>query len=103
MASLPYPLCHDCTANLVGMARMPYPPTLFWCKGICFYAFILYSHYRTNRNEVSEKPEIAHKMQFSIPKLLIIIGIVKNRAELFQVELANKKVCLYSCKLQFSG
>lgn len=30
MASLPYPLCHDCTANLVGMARMPYPPTI--CK-----------------------------------------------------------------------
>ena len=30
MASLPYPLCHDCTANLVGMARMPYPPTM--CK-----------------------------------------------------------------------
>lgn len=27
MASLPYPLCHDCTANLVGLARMPYPPT----------------------------------------------------------------------------
>ena len=52
---------------------------------------------------MSEKPEIAHKMQFSIPKLLIIIGIVKNRAELFQVELANKKVCLYSCKLQFIG
>ena len=30
MASLPYPLCHDCTAYLVGMARMPYPPTI--CK-----------------------------------------------------------------------
>ena len=27
MASLRYPLCHDCTAYLVGMARMPYPPT----------------------------------------------------------------------------
>ena len=27
MASLPYPLCHDCTAYLVGVARMPYPPT----------------------------------------------------------------------------
>ena len=52
---------------------------------------------------MSEKPEIAHKMKFSIPKLLIIIGIVKNRAELFQVELANKKVCLYNCKLQFIG
>ena len=52
---------------------------------------------------MSEKPEIAHKMQFSIPKLLIIIGIVINRAELFQVELANKKVCLYNCKLQFIG
>ena len=42
-------------------------------------------------------------MKFSIPKLLIIIGIVKNSAELFQVELANKKVCLYCCKLQFIG
>ena len=30
MASLPYPLCHDCSADLVGMARMPYPPTI--CK-----------------------------------------------------------------------
>lgn len=26
--SLPYPLCHDCSANLVGMARMSYPPTI---------------------------------------------------------------------------
>lgn len=40
-------------------------------------------------------------MKFSIPKLLINIGILKNSAELFQVELANKKVCLYNCKLQF--
>ena len=30
MASLPYLLCHDCIANLEGMARMPYPPTI--CK-----------------------------------------------------------------------
>ena len=52
---------------------------------------------------MSEKPEIAHKMKFSIPKLLINIGILKNSAELFQVELANKKVCLYNCKLQFIG
>ena len=28
MASLPYPLCHDCQADIVGMARMPYPPTI---------------------------------------------------------------------------
>ena len=28
--------------------------------------------------QMEEKPEIAHKMQFSIPKLLIIIGIVKQ-------------------------
>ena len=28
MASLPYPLCHDCPADLVGMAGMPYPPTI---------------------------------------------------------------------------
>ena len=28
MASLPYPLCHDYPADLVGMARMPYPPTV---------------------------------------------------------------------------
>ena len=28
MASLPYPLCHDCQADLVGMARMPYPPNI---------------------------------------------------------------------------
>ena len=28
MASLPYPLCHNCQADLVGMARMPYPPTV---------------------------------------------------------------------------
>ena len=28
MASLPYPLCHDCPTGLVGMARMPYPPTI---------------------------------------------------------------------------
>lgn len=27
-----------------------------------------------------------------MPKLLIIIGIAKNRAELFQVELANKEI-----------
>ena len=30
MASQPYSLCHDCSADLVGMARMPYPPTI--CK-----------------------------------------------------------------------
>ena len=30
MASLPYPLCHKVLAHLVGMARMPYPPTI--CK-----------------------------------------------------------------------
>ena len=30
MASLPYPLCHDCPTGLVGMAWMPYPPTI--CK-----------------------------------------------------------------------
>ena len=30
MASLPYPLCHDCPTGLVGMAGMPYPPTI--CK-----------------------------------------------------------------------
>ena len=30
MASLPYPLCHECPADLVGMAGMPYPPTM--CK-----------------------------------------------------------------------
>ena len=30
---------------------------LFRCKGICFHAFVLYSHYRINWNEVSEKPE----------------------------------------------
>ena len=28
MAYLPYPLCHDCQADIVGMARMPYPPTI---------------------------------------------------------------------------
>ena len=28
MASLPYPLCHDCQADIVGMAKMPYPPTI---------------------------------------------------------------------------
>ena len=32
MASLPYPLCHECPADLVGMAGMPYPPTM--CKDI---------------------------------------------------------------------
>ena len=26
--SLPYPLCYDCPVDLVGMARMPYPPTI---------------------------------------------------------------------------
>ena len=30
MASLPYSLSHDCPTYLVGMARMPYPPTI--CK-----------------------------------------------------------------------
>ena len=28
--SLPYPLCHDSPTSLVGMAGMPYPPTI--CK-----------------------------------------------------------------------
>ena len=28
MSSLPYPLCHNCQADLVGMARMPYPSTV---------------------------------------------------------------------------
>lgn len=29
MASMPYPLGHDFTADLVGMARKPYPPTIY--------------------------------------------------------------------------
>ena len=42
MASLPYPLCHDCQADIVGMARMPYPPTI--CNEILTITlpFILY-------------------------------------------------------------
>ena len=37
MASLPYPLCHDCQADIVGMARMPYPPTI--CNEILTITF----------------------------------------------------------------
>ena len=29
MASLPYPLCHNCQADFVGMAGMPYPPMVY--------------------------------------------------------------------------
>ena len=29
MTSLLYPLCHDCSTDLLGMAWMQYPPTIY--------------------------------------------------------------------------
>ena len=48
MASLPYSLCHDCTANLVGMARMPYPPTI--CKD--YSELLLIKYYSTKAGDI---------------------------------------------------
>ena len=66
MASLPYPLCYDCTTYLVGMARMPYPPkyplTFFYNRILQ----IIYNLYKKLGFDIKDFPNAYHMFENEI-------------------------------------
>ena len=64
MASLPYPLSHDCTANLVGMARMPYPPI---CKDNS--ELLLLDHFRVSKEDIRIKHNTRGRKETPAPRI----------------------------------